>query len=58
MHLFPRFGFKAKIFRRDDTSQLLGLYAQRPDADIVDDILCRLAVYVNNNYYDFYIRFD
>ncbi len=58
MHLGPRFGFKAKIFRRDDTSNLLSLYAQTPDADMVGDILCRLAVYVNNNHYDLLYAFD
>ncbi|MBY0461592.1 MAG: hypothetical protein K2Q34_00210, partial [Alphaproteobacteria bacterium] len=58
MHLGPRFGFKAKIFRRDDTSHLLNLYAQTPDADIADDIPCRLAVYVNNNHYDLLYPFD
>ena len=58
MHLGPRFGFKAKILRRDALSQLLSLYAQTPDADIVDDIPCRLAVYVNDNHYDLLYPFD
>lgn len=57
MHLGSRFGFKAKLYKRDNVTQLLSLFAQTPDADIVDGIPCRLAVYVNGNHYDLLFPF-
>lgn len=56
MHLGPRFGFKAKIFKRDERTHSLSLYAQTPDAD-ADGTPCRLAVHVDNNHYDLLFPF-
>ena len=53
MHLGSRFGFKAKLFKKEHTSHLLRLDAQTQDgADIASELPYRLMVHVNDNHYD------
>ncbi len=52
MHLGPHFGFKAKLFKRENSSGSLRIDAKTSDADVIDAAPCRLIVYVNDNHYD------
>ena len=52
VHIGKHLGFKAKIFKKEGSSQSIRLDAQTPDADIEGGLPCRSIVHVNNNHYD------
>ena len=52
MDLGPRFGFKAKLFKKDDHFSFLRLDAQTPNAGSDDETTYRLMVHVNDNHYN------